>query len=298
MESHLLEIIERTTSYLEARVRDSVYLDEVSRNVNVSKFHLLRVWKGATSTGLMEYVRRRRLALSLAELLGSSHTIDFISSLYSFGSERAYNRAFKEEFGMTPTRWRRDPCPLDIQERFNLRYLQRSGAGLLGIQATRALPAFLLAGKEIRSDEDVPTPIRGGLAFFYEQRKKILNPIQRDVYFGLMDAPEGGTRSYLASLQVGPDSIIPPGFPTLSIRPFSYAVIRYMGSHDPRDIDPLQLDALWNHARRTWSPAARSGTDARFSFERIDFARCSRQYCECDLYYPIHGLALSLNPAG
>ena len=291
MESHLLEIIERTTSYLEARIREPVNLDDVSWNVNVSKFHLLRIWKGATSNGIIEYVRRRRLALSLSELLGSSHTMDFISSIYSFGSERAYNRAFKEEFGMTPTRWRRSPCPLDILERFNVQYLQRSGGGLLGVLATRALPAFSVAGVEIRSMGEALTPIRPGLHFFYEQRKRIVNPIQRDVYYGIKVERDTGNGAYLASLQVGPDSIVPPEFTGRSMGPFTYAVFRYMGPHDPREIDPAELGALWDHVYTTWKPTVRSNTTAEFAFERIDFSRCSRQYCECDLYYPINVLA-------
>jgi AraC family transcriptional regulator len=290
MESHLLEILERTTSYLEARIREPVNLDAVSWNVSVSKFHLLRIWKGATSTGIIEYVRRRRLALSLSELLSRSHTMDFISSMYSFGSERAYNRAFKEEFGMTPTRWRRNPCPLDILERFNVQYLSKSGVGLLGILATRALPAFTVAGVEIRGIGDALTPIRPGLRFFYEQRRMIANPIQRDVYYGIRIGRNEGSDAYLASIQIGPDSIVPPELKSLSIGPFTYAIFRYMGPHDPREIDTPELGALWSHVHTAWKPTVRSDTPAGFAFERIDFSRCSRQYCECDLYYPIRGL--------
>jgi AraC family transcriptional regulator len=290
MQRHLLEIVERTTTYLEGKMREPVDLDHVSRDVNVSKFHLLRIWKGATSTGIMEYVRRRRLALSLSDLLGHSHTVDYVASIYAFGSERAFNRAFKDEFGITPARWRRSPCALDILERFNAEYLARSGEGLIGVQATRALPALWLAGEEIRGRPDTPTPIREGLGFFYRKRKRIVNPIQRDVYLGLIGQAARGPRAYLACIQVGPDSIVPPELVTRAIGPFSYAVFRYMGPHDPRDIDPHRLGALWDHVYRTWRPTVPTATASDFSFERIDFGRCSRQYCECDLYYPIRGL--------
>jgi AraC family transcriptional regulator len=290
MDSHLLETIERTTSYLEARLLEPVSLDDVSWNIGVSKFHLLRIWKGATSTGIMEYVRRRRLALSLSELLRRSHTIDFVASACAFGSERAYNRAFRDEFGMTPTRWRRDPCPLDILERFNARYLERRGDSLVGIQATRALPAFSVAGVEIRDRGEAPTPIRQGIDFFYRERRRIEKPVQRDVYLGLMSPRETGPRVYLPSIQIGPDSIVPPELTVRRVGPFSYGVFRYMGPHDPRDIDPSALGALWDHVLRSWKPTLGAASDAGTAFERIDFAKCSRQYCECDLYYPIRGL--------
>ena len=290
MDSHLLEIIERTTSYLEARLREPVSLDDVSRSVGVSKFHLLRIWKGATSTGIMEYVRRRRLALSLSELLGRSHTIEFIAWECAFGSERAYNRAFREEFGVTPARWRRYPLPLAVLERFNPRYLGRSGEALLGIQAARALPAFSAAGLEIPRAVDDPVPIRRGLDYFYERRRTIVDAVQRDVYLGISHAGGQETRAYHPSIQVGPDSIVPPGLTVLAIGPRSYAVFRYMGPHDPRDLDPATLAALWKQVFRIWPPEARPGPEAEWCFERIDFAQCSRRYCVCDLYCPIRRL--------
>ena len=179
---------------------------------------------------------------------------------------------------------------LDILERFNARYLERSGDGLVGIQATRALPAFSVAGIEIRDRGEAPTPIRQGIDFYYKERRKIEKQIQRDVYLGLMSPRETVPRAYLPSIQVGPDSIVPPEFTVRGAGPFPYGVFRYMGPHDPRDIDPYELGALWDHVFRTWKPALRAASDAGTAFERIDFAKCSRQYCECDLCYPIRGL--------
>jgi AraC family transcriptional regulator len=107
MDNYLLEIIKNTTEYIEGNILEPLNLDNISENVNISKFHLLRIWKGATSTGLMEYVRRRRIALSLGDLLNHQSSIEFISSKYSFGCERTYNRVFKEEYSITPAKWRR-----------------------------------------------------------------------------------------------------------------------------------------------------------------------------------------------
>lgn len=120
---------------MEGNLLGDLNLDNISENVNVSKFHLLRIWKGATSTGLMEYVRRRRIALSLGDLLNSHASIEFISSKYSFGCERTYNRAFKEEFNMTPAKWRRSPCLLKILDRFNADFMNCAGEGLVFLRS-------------------------------------------------------------------------------------------------------------------------------------------------------------------
>jgi AraC family transcriptional regulator len=88
MDHYLLETLNTTTAYMEEHLLEPLCLDDIAARVNISKFHLLRIWKGATDTGLMEYVRRRRIALSLGDLLHHQNSIDFISAKYSFGSER------------------------------------------------------------------------------------------------------------------------------------------------------------------------------------------------------------------
>lgn len=94
MDNYLLGIIKATTDYIENHLLEPLHLDNISENVNLSKFHLLRIWKGATATGLMEYVRRRRIARSLSDLLNHRNSIEFISSKYGFGCERSYIRVF------------------------------------------------------------------------------------------------------------------------------------------------------------------------------------------------------------
>ena len=79
MDNNLLAIIKNTTEYIENHILEDINLDTISENVNISKFHLLRIWKGATSTGLMEYVRRRRIALSLGDLINEKSSTIRIS---------------------------------------------------------------------------------------------------------------------------------------------------------------------------------------------------------------------------
>lgn len=54
MDNYLLEIINNTTEFIESNILDPLTLDTISDNVNMSKFHLLRIWKGATSSMLEE----------------------------------------------------------------------------------------------------------------------------------------------------------------------------------------------------------------------------------------------------
>ncbi|WP_438434121.1 AraC family transcriptional regulator [Gorillibacterium sp. sgz500922] len=293
MDHRLYEILVQTTEFIEDHLLEELSLDRIADRVNVSKFHLLRIWKGATSTGLMEYVRRRRIALSLGDLLRESSTLEFISYKYSFGCERTYTRVFKEEYGMSPAKWRRNPSPVRILDRFNADFMQRAGEGLMFFRSITVMPAFTIAGREHRVDAEENrkrfTANRLGVEFFYNERLRILNPVNKDVYIGYTAVPvpfEGHT-FYQPSVQVDKASIVPPELNVKRIKTHKYGVFTYMGPHRPEDITADSLQTIWQHVSGTWMPTVRFELERPFHFERINYARCSRHYCECDLYYPI-----------
>lgn len=293
MENYLLEIIKNTTEYIESNLLESLNLDNISKNVNISKFHLLRIWKGATSTGLMEYVRRRRIAQSLADLINDCNSIEFISSKYSFGCERTYNRVFKEEYNITPAKWRRNPCPLKILDRFNADFMSCAGEGLVFLRSITVLPAFSIAGPEYivdaKENMEFQTANKYGIDFFYNSRQKVINPVEKDVYIGLTTvlSKSDGYTLYQPSVQINQSSIIPPDMKLKRVPPHKYGVFTYMGPHRPEEISSKTLCEIWKHVFITWMPTVQFNLKETFSFERINYAKCNKHYCECDLFYPI-----------
>ncbi|MEF2964793.1 helix-turn-helix domain-containing protein [Paenibacillus sp. M1] len=293
MDHHLLAIINRTTDFIEEHLLEELNLDIISGHVNMSKFHLLRIWKGATSTGLMEYVRRRRIAQSLADLLNERNTIEFISSKYSFGCERTYSRIFREEYGVSPAKWRRNPSPLNILDRFNSDFMSRAGEGIIFFRSITVLPAFSIAGIEyavdVEDNRKNGTANRLGVDFFYNSRPRIINPVLQDIYIGFTTVPADfqGYTFYQPAIQVNPNSIIPPEMNTKHIKPHKYGVFTYMGPHRPEEISSATLKGIWELIFTTWMPTVQFNLKDRFSFERIDYSKCNKHYCECDLYYPI-----------
>jgi AraC family transcriptional regulator len=294
MDHHLLDIIHKTTEFVENHLLDeTLCLDLISNHVCVSKFHLLRIWKGATGTGLMEYVRRRRIALSLGDLLESRKTLEYISWRYSFGCQRTYGRVFKSEFGVTPAQWRSRPVPLQVLDRFNSDFLRRASEGIVIHRRTSVLPAFSVAGLEyqvdIRDNRLNQTSKKLGTDFFLQHRQRIMQPLEKDVYIGFTRVPEPAEAYtyYMPSLPVGPASTVPEDMLLREIKAHRYGIFTYIGHHHPREISSLTLKDIWHQVFEVWMPTVEMKLKESFSFERIDYARCSSQYCECDLYYPI-----------
>lgn len=296
MDNNLLEIIKNTTEYIESHLLEDINLDSISENVNISKFHLLRIWKGATSTGLMEYVRRRRIAMSLGDLIHAHSNIEYISCKYSFGCERTYNRVFKEEYNTTPAKWRRNPIPLKILDRFNADFMNCAGEGLIFFRSIVVLPPLTLAGIEYQVDveENYKTQIanRLGVEFFYHQRLEVINPVEKDIYIGLTTVPDPflGFTLYQPSVQINQNSILAPEMKIKRVTPHKYGVFTYMGPHRPEDISTKNLESIWNYVNDIWKPTIQFELKENFRFEYINYARCNKHYCECDLYYPISEL--------
>ena len=296
MDHYLLGIIRETTGFIEDHLLEDLHLEVIAAHVNLSKYHLLRIWKSATATGIMEYVRRRRIASSLGDLLNQRDSIEFISCRYGFGCERTYNRVFKEEYGTTPAKWRRNPLPLNILDRFNPDFIASAGDGLVFLRSISILPAFSVAGIEYEVDprENMETRIanRYGNEFFHMRRKQIMNPVAQDVYIGLTTVPRPmtGFTNYQPSLLVDRNSIIPEGMTEKHVGPHKYGVFTYMGLHRPEEISSQSLCGLWQFVQETWMPTVQFDLKETFQFERIDYSRCSRHYCECELYYPISSL--------
>ncbi|WP_040952762.1 AraC family transcriptional regulator [Gorillibacterium massiliense] len=293
MDRHLLDTINQTTDFIENHLLEDLNLDHVSEHVNISKFHLLRIWKGATSTGIMEYVRRRRIALSLGDLMNDGSTIDFIASKYSFGCDRTFSRVFTDEFNISPAKWRRNPTPLQILDRYNADFLHRAGDGLVFFRSITVMPVFSIAGfpyeVDVEDNHLNQTSNRLGVDFFYNGRPRLINPVNRDVYIGLTVVPEPflGSTLYQPSLQIDKTSIIPPDMTVRTVKPHKYGVFTYMGPHRPEEISSKTLAAIWKHVFEEWMPTIQFNLKEQFHFEFINYARCNKVYCECDLYYPI-----------
>lgn len=293
MDHYLYTLIENTSDYLETHLFDDITLDSVSGHVNLSKFHLLRIWKGITGTGLMAYVRRRRLAMSLGDLIQNKNTMDFVAEKFGFGCERTYTRAFKEEFGVSPSKWRRHPYPLEILDRFNLNFLTCAGEGLIYFKAITVRPAFQLAGLEyqvfIKDNLDFQIANRYGTDFANHHLPRILHPIDKNIYIGYTAIlpNEDQYTYYMPSTEIDNNSIVPKDMTVRRIPAHKYGVFTYVGAHGPEEISSKTLADIWHYIYQIWMPTVDFQLKDHFRFERIDRSCCKEDFSQCDLYYPI-----------
>ena len=99
--------------YLADHFTEPVTLDSVSRALCVSKSYLSHTFSRQLGANFRTYVNTLRLDFACSLLRGADRTVTQIAYESGFESQRTFNRAFSQQYGMTPSRYRQHNrlCP-------------------------------------------------------------------------------------------------------------------------------------------------------------------------------------------
>lgn len=136
----------RLLTYIEAHRHTAVTLEHLAQVSGLSRFQLIRLFSRVCGKTPMEYVRARKLAGSIPQLLKGERVLD-VALDWGFEYEQSYIRAFREVYGITPAQFRRQDKPVPIVEVLRLEEFTVSSTGMLGRPVLQARPAFTLQGR-------------------------------------------------------------------------------------------------------------------------------------------------------
>ena len=101
-----MEWIERLNdaiNYIEANIKGDVNLDEVAKKACCSTYHFQRMFSYMADMPLSEYIRRRKMSLAAVDLQSGAQKVIDVGLKYGYDSPTAFNRAFKNVHGITPS---------------------------------------------------------------------------------------------------------------------------------------------------------------------------------------------------
>jgi len=101
------ENIGRVLSRLHARPTHDWSLDELAKEVGMSRSVLAERFTHFVGVPPMQYLAQWRMQLAATLLSGTSQNLAEIAERVGYGSEAALSRAFKRWVGMAPAEWRR-----------------------------------------------------------------------------------------------------------------------------------------------------------------------------------------------
>ncbi len=112
---------------------EALTLRSLSQTMGYSEYHVSRKFHEVSGMPLRDYLRARRLALALKELRDTDTGLLQIALDYGFSSHEAFTRAFKAQYGLTPSQYRAHPVPLVLRtvlRPFDCYLLENGGTGM------------------------------------------------------------------------------------------------------------------------------------------------------------------------
>jgi AraC family transcriptional regulator len=94
--------LKRAVDFLDQRFAEDVSLDQLAGEVAMSKFHLVRLFKGSTGLSPYQYLLKRRLERGKQLLQTGELPIAHVAQAVGFGDQSAFATHFKKHFGLTP----------------------------------------------------------------------------------------------------------------------------------------------------------------------------------------------------
>lgn len=99
------EYLQKSIDYIEENIRQPITIEACAEVAGFSKYHFYRLFTLFVGVPLMEYVRKRRLAYAMQDVNRGRRIID-IALDFEYSSERAFRRAFQNEYGESPAKFR------------------------------------------------------------------------------------------------------------------------------------------------------------------------------------------------
>lgn len=106
MKQDYLNEIKQWIAYIEQNLRGTVTVDDVIHYSNYSYPQMHRVFYDIVGESIGGYIRKRRLAKAAEDLLQTNRPIVEIALNYDFSSQQTFTRAFTEQYGISPLRYR------------------------------------------------------------------------------------------------------------------------------------------------------------------------------------------------
>lgn len=106
--SSLSKLISNVQNFISINYHNKLSLEDLSKEFNVSKFYLSRIFKTITGFNYKDYLIRYRLNIAKDFLINSKMAITEISTACGYDSINHFNKIFKIYEGVTPSSYRKN----------------------------------------------------------------------------------------------------------------------------------------------------------------------------------------------
>ena len=143
----VIAALNRLVEFVDDHLTEEIDIAGLAVGLGTTEYHLRRMFSSLAGMPLSEYIRRRRMTVAAADVLGEGDLLG-IAVRYGYGSTEAFGRAFRSVHGVSPGDVRRDGGPLRTQPQLRFRLTVEGNTTMDTRIADR--PAFRLVGHAAR----------------------------------------------------------------------------------------------------------------------------------------------------
>jgi AraC family transcriptional regulator len=227
--------LERVLAHIDGHLFEPLSVGELADVAGLSPFHFSRMFTARIGESVMAYVRRQRMLRAAARLGDNpgaavdTDTPALIDLAFDCGfeSQEAFTRAFKQVFGVTPGRFRRDPVRTQSSAReYAMSQTATQKPSVTLLEGVTRKNAFVVAGITARIAKDD----MGEIPALWPRltRHLPLSGQRGNVGYGVCygeNASEGSFH-YMAAVEVEPGTKPPADLTLMQIPAQTYAVFR------------------------------------------------------------------------
>lgn len=101
-------LLQKIISYIYNNIDSDLSLASISKQFGVTEFHICRIFKNEINTTPVTYITNIRISAACKLLLNTNTDIKKISELCGFKSHTYFHNIFKENFCITPSKYRQE----------------------------------------------------------------------------------------------------------------------------------------------------------------------------------------------
>ncbi|MFE2205597.1 MULTISPECIES: AraC family transcriptional regulator [Streptomyces] len=254
----MLERLNDAMEHIEAHLGERIEAADLARIAMTSEYHFRRMFSALAGLPLSEYIRRRRMTVAGAEVLGDrDRSLLDVAMRYGYDTGEGFARAFRAVHGIGPGEARRTGAVLRSQQRLTFRLVVEGSSAMRYSLVEK--DAFRVVGKKARVPliHEGPNPaiaefIRG-IGREELDRIAALSDQEPAGIVGVSDQldpsrAEGTELDYWHGVVTG-EAELPEGLDALDVPAGTWAVFESEGAF------PQALQYLWRDVFTQWFPS-------------------------------------------
>ncbi|XOB61254.1 AraC family transcriptional regulator [Campylobacterota bacterium DY0563] len=224
------DIVNKSLTYIYKYIDTEITLEELAKLNSVSKFHFHRIFKEETGENVFERISAIRLQKAANLLISNKYsTISEIRESCGYSSHSSFIKAFKNRFGYTPSKWKKDGY-LEFSKKNNTFTIE------INKDFYEIEPLIKMAPKRVCAyirhkgyDWSVANTWKRLMAYSYE--REINNSTKIGIFHDIPVITQYNKCSYIAAIEVDEKFVSTNSISKLEIEKSLCAVFHYEGGY-------------------------------------------------------------------